>query len=195
MDFDAGRSGGVGYEWTFSDGATATGERVTHTYPDDGPVTATLTVIYADGERVSKTIALEIPPLPNAEEGVDIVATVPLTLGLKLGAPAAFAPMIPGVTATYTASTTATVISTAGSAQLTSPTATRPRRAAWSMAAAVMPQALRARAGTAAYAAVSGTPLTLVSWATPIPTPYSRWASSNPSRPPTRSAPASTRRP
>ncbi len=114
VDFDAGRSGGVGYEWTFSDGATATGERVTHTYPDDGPVTATLTVIYADGERVSKTIAFEIPPLPNAEEGVDIVATVPLTLGLKLGAPAAFAPMIPGVTATYTASTTATVISTAG---------------------------------------------------------------------------------
>ena len=31
-----------------------------------------------------------------------------------------------------------------------------------------MPQALRARAGTAAYAAVSGTPLSLVAWATPI---------------------------
>ena len=136
MDFDAGRSGGVAYEWTFSDGGTATGERVTHTYPDDGPLTATLTVIYADGERVSKTITFEIPPLPNAEEDVDIVATVPLTLSLKLGPPAAFAPMIPGVAATYTASTTATVISTAGSAPRSrSPIATPPRRAAWSTAA------------------------------------------------------------
>ena len=169
VDFDAGRSGGVGYEWTFSDGGTATGERVTHTYPDDGPVTATLTVIYADGERVSKTIEFEIPPLPNAEEDVDIIATVPLTLSLKLGAPAAFAPMIPGVAATYTASTTATVISTAGAAQLTvtDRNAASPGRLV--NGAAVMPQALRARAGTtAAYAAVSGTPLSLATWATPI---------------------------
>ena len=101
-------------------------------------------------------------------EDVDIVATVPLTLSLKLGPPAAFAPMIPGVAATYTASTTATVISTAGSAQLTvtDRNAASPGRLV--NGSAVMPQALRARAGTAAYAAVSGTPLSLVSWATPI---------------------------
>ena len=42
--------------------------------------------------------------------------TVPATLALTLGTPAAFAPFTPGVARTYTASTTANVISTAGDA-------------------------------------------------------------------------------
>jgi hypothetical protein len=45
--------------------------------------------------------------------------TVPATLSLTMGAPATFAPFTPGVAKTYTASTTATVISTAGDAALT----------------------------------------------------------------------------
>jgi hypothetical protein len=44
---------------------------------------------------------------------------VPATLSLTLGAPASFAPFVPGVANTYTASTTANVISTAGDATLT----------------------------------------------------------------------------
>jgi hypothetical protein len=54
--------------------------------------------------------------------------TVPATLALTLGAPATFGAFTPGVAKTYDASTTATVISTAGDATLTvsdpSPTAT-----------------------------------------------------------------------
>ncbi len=45
--------------------------------------------------------------------------TVPATLALTLGAPAAFPAFVPGVASTYTASTNATVISTAGDATLT----------------------------------------------------------------------------
>lgn len=45
--------------------------------------------------------------------------TVPATLSLTLGAPASFAPFVPGVANTYTASTTANVISSAGNAALT----------------------------------------------------------------------------
>ena len=44
--------------------------------------------------------------------------TVPATLSLSLGAPAQFGAFTPGVTRTYLASTTATVISTAGDATL-----------------------------------------------------------------------------
>ena len=44
---------------------------------------------------------------------------MPATLALSLGTPASFGAFTPGVARTYTASTTATVISTAGDATLT----------------------------------------------------------------------------
>ena len=44
--------------------------------------------------------------------------TVPATLSLTMGAPASFGPFTPGIAKEYTASTTATVISTAGDATL-----------------------------------------------------------------------------
>jgi hypothetical protein len=49
----------------------------------------------------------------------DVGGTVPATLSLTLGAPASFGAFTPGVARTYTASTTANVISTAGDATLT----------------------------------------------------------------------------
>jgi hypothetical protein len=58
----------------------------------------------------------------------DVGGTVPATLSLTLGAPVSFGGFTPGVARTYSASTSATVISTAGDATLTvadpSPTAT-----------------------------------------------------------------------
>jgi hypothetical protein len=58
----------------------------------------------------------------------DVGGTVPATLALTLGAPATFGAFTPGVAKSYTATTTATVISTAGDATLSvadpSPTAT-----------------------------------------------------------------------
>jgi len=52
--------------------------------------------------------------------GVDggVGGTVPATLSLTLGAPASFGAFTPGVDRTYSASTTATVTSTAGDATL-----------------------------------------------------------------------------
>jgi glycerophosphoryl diester phosphodiesterase len=52
----------------------------------------------------------------NAKGGVG--GTVAGTLALTLGAPAGFGAFIPGVTATYSASSTATIVSSAGSATL-----------------------------------------------------------------------------
>jgi hypothetical protein len=49
----------------------------------------------------------------------DVGGTVPATLSLMLGAPASFGAFVPGVEDTYTASTTANVISSAGNAALT----------------------------------------------------------------------------
>ena len=49
----------------------------------------------------------------------DVGGTVPATLSLTLGAPATFGAFTPGLARTYTASTTANVISTAGDALLT----------------------------------------------------------------------------
>jgi hypothetical protein len=66
------------------------------------------------------------PPIespPPATYGTDVPGgvggTVPATLSLTLGAPASFGPFTPGLAKTYTASTTANVISTAGDALLT----------------------------------------------------------------------------
>jgi hypothetical protein len=66
------------------------------------------------------------PPIggpPPASYGTDVPGgvggSVPATLTLTLGAPADFGPFAPGVAKTYTASTTANVISTAGDALLT----------------------------------------------------------------------------
>ena len=49
----------------------------------------------------------------------DVTASVPATLSLTLGTPASFGSFTPGVTQEYTASTTASVISSAGDATLT----------------------------------------------------------------------------
>ena len=54
-----------------------------------------------------------------SEETGTVGGTVPATLALTLGAPATFPPFTPGVANTYTASTNATVLSTAGDATLT----------------------------------------------------------------------------
>ena len=55
FSFNIGKSGGISYKWDFSDGGTATGANVTHTYLSAGngvKPTATLTVTYADGADV-----------------------------------------------------------------------------------------------------------------------------------------------
>ena len=79
------------------------------------------------GSVVDKVVihAAEAPPVDAAVGG-----DVPATLSLSLGTPASFGSFTPGVARDYTASTTATVVSTAGDAALTAadPSSTAPGR-------------------------------------------------------------------
>ena len=94
--------------------------------------------------------------------------TVPATLSLTLGAPVSFGAFTPGVARTYTASTTANVISSAGDATLSvvDPSTNNPGRLV--NGAFALAQPLEARSGTSAFAAISGTPLTLKTYAGPV---------------------------
>jgi hypothetical protein len=96
----------------------------------------------------------------------------PATLSLTLGTPAAFTPFTPGVAKSYTASTTATVISTAGDATLsvTDPSANVPGHlvnGAFSLPSALTAKAASPLGTAAAGGAVSGAPLTLETWSNP----------------------------
>ena len=115
-------------------------------------------------------------PIPAGSGGSGTVGgSVPATLSLTLGTPASFGPFTPGITKTYEAATTATVVSTAGDALLSvadpSPIATGHLvNGAFSL-----PQPLQARARNAsntgtAYNNVgsSASPLNLLTYGGPV---------------------------
>ncbi|WP_053227236.1 OmpL47-type beta-barrel domain-containing protein [Solirubrobacter soli] len=60
VQFSAGASGGVAYEWDFGDGETAAGTNPLHAYAAPGAYTAKLTVVYADGERATQTLSVPV---------------------------------------------------------------------------------------------------------------------------------------
>jgi hypothetical protein len=104
---------------------------------------------------------------------VPVGGTVAATLALTLGVPAAFGSFTPGVANDYSATMTANVISTAGDAALSvaDPSATAPGHLV--NGAFALPQALQANTSSpggksAAGGAISGSPLTLETWAAPI---------------------------
>jgi hypothetical protein len=98
----------------------------------------------------------------------DVGGTVPPTLSLTLGAPATFAPFVPGVARDYTASTIARVLSTAGDATLSvaDPSATNTGQLV--NGAFALPQKLQAGTGTA-FAPVGGSsaPTAVKTWSGP----------------------------
>ncbi len=149
--------------------ATATGTNVSHTYLNGGTQTATLEVTYADGDKASKTINVDVPTTVPT----DVTATVPKTLGLTLGAPATFGAFTPGVANTYAAGTTANVISTMPDAALSimDPSSVSPGFLV--NTGTPLPQGMRARATNTAnpntaFANISGSPLTLLTYSGPI---------------------------
>jgi hypothetical protein len=95
--------------------------------------------------------------------------TVAATLSLTLGGPATFGAFTPGVAREYTASTTGTVISTAGDATLSvaDPSSTATGRLV--NGAFSLPQTLQASGG-GAFAPVGGSasPTTLKTWSNPV---------------------------
>jgi hypothetical protein len=121
----------------------------------------------------------------NAPPGVDdpdytevpgsVGGTVPATLSLTLGTPAAFGAFVPGVTADYTATTTSNVISTAGDALLTVADPSSVATGHLVNAGYALPQALRARASSPAgtgsdYQQVGGSaaPTSLLTYSGPV---------------------------
>jgi hypothetical protein len=110
----------------------------------------------------------------DATDGGGVGGSVPATLALTLGTPGAFAPFTPGVAKDYSASTTANVISTAGDATLSvvDPSSAAPGHLV--NGAFSLPSALEAKAtspvgtGSAAFAPLSATPLTLLTYGGPI---------------------------
>src|SRR3954466_15162701 len=105
----------------------------------------------------------------------DASATVPATLALTLGTPAAFGPFTPGVAKTYTANMTANVISTAGDATLSvaDPSATATGHlvnGAFSLPTTLQAKATSAAGTGGALANVGGSsaPTTLLTYAGPV---------------------------
>jgi hypothetical protein len=117
---------------------------------------------YVDDVQVTTCTAVEL------SKDADVGGTVPATLSLSLGAPASFGAFRPGVAADYTASTTATVISTAGHATLSvlDLSASAPGRLVNGPFA--LPQPLQVRAGNGSYAPVSGSPAALEAYGDPV---------------------------
>ena len=172
FSFNVGKSGGVAYEWEFSDGGTATGANVTHSYKSAGngvKPTAKLTVTYADGEKASKTIDV---PVPTAVPST-VTADVAKTLGLTLSGTARFGEFVPGTATTYSASLAANVISTLPNATLsvTDLGTEAPGRLVNTGSALASPVRARATVGSntgTQFGDVSGTPLSLWSWNAPV---------------------------
>ena len=111
------------------------------------------------------------PPAPTLQAMTStgtVGGSVPATLALTLGAPATFGAFTPGVAKDYTASTTATVVSTAGDATLTvaDPSSTNTGKLVNGTFA--LPQTLQASGG-GAFAPVGGSaaPTTLKTWSAP----------------------------
>jgi hypothetical protein len=101
--------------------------------------------------------------------------TVPATLALTLGTPASFGAFTPGIGKSYTAGTTATVISTAGDALLSvaDPSANATGRlvnGTFSLAAPVQANATSPRGAGGALAAVGGSaaPTSLLTYSGPV---------------------------
>jgi hypothetical protein len=170
--FNIGKSGGVSYKWSFSDGGTADGASVTHTYATAGngvAPSATLTVTYADGQQSSKTIDVPVPTAVPSTVTLD----VPKTLSLKIGAPATFGGFVPGVTNTYAATTTATVLSTLPDAALSVTDLSATNAGFLVNGTTQLASRLRVRATNTAtpfttFADLTNTPRTLLSYSAPI---------------------------
>jgi hypothetical protein len=115
------------------------------------------------------TFTVLVFPTPTST----VTGTVPATLSLTLGTPASFGAFTPGITKDYSATMTANTISSAGDAALSvaDPSSTAPGHlvnGTFSLPSALQASATSPGGTGVAPAAVSGSPLTLETWANPI---------------------------
>src|SRR4051794_10562127 len=153
-------------------GSTASGSNL----PTGTAGNQVLTITATDnvGNVTVKTVNYRVLDATNTNGSPS--GTVPATLSLTLGAPATFGAFTPGVDKTYTASTTANVISTAGDAALSVADPSTTNTGHLVNGTFVLPSVLQAKAssaagtGSAAFANVGGSsaPTSLLSYAAPI---------------------------
>jgi hypothetical protein len=133
----------------------------------------TLTCTAADGTLLGSTQVLvdkgdvaSVTPCTTAGVG----GSVPATLSLVLGTPAAFAPFVPGLADSYTASTTATVISTAGDAALSVADPSASATGHLVNGTFSLPAPLQANANNGPFSEVKGSsaPASLLTYSAPI---------------------------
>jgi hypothetical protein len=138
-----------------------------------GTTTVSCTATDANGNTsAAKTFNVTVRYATQADGGV--TGSVPATLGLTLGQAAAFTAFTPGIDQDYASMTTATVTSTAGDATLSvsDPDTAHPGHLV--NGAFALPQALQAQASSpaagngSAFAAISGSPLALLTWNAPV---------------------------
>src|SRR3954466_11191266 len=134
-----------------------------------------LTITATDnvGNVFVKTVNYRVLDATNTDGSVG--GSVPQTLGLTLGNPAAFGPFTPGVDNDYTATSTATVISTAGDAKLSVADPATTNTGKLVNGAFALPSPLTVSAASAAGSAAAGGPVggssaptTLSTWSNPV---------------------------
>ncbi len=125
------------------------------------------------GGSATKTLAaitVSAPPSTGTDVPVDLSGSVPTVLALSLSGAGNLGAFQPGVTKDYTTVLNATVTSSASAAALTvrDPSSTAPGRLVNGSQALTQP--VQMKSGSAAFAALSGTPLTLTAFSAPVAT-------------------------
>lgn len=87
--------GPYGFSWDFGDGATETGDRVTHSYNSSGTKTVTCTVTEENGESASSSVTVQVYPRPSLNVTADRTEASP-------GTPITFTATATGGSGVYT---------------------------------------------------------------------------------------------
>jgi plastocyanin len=163
-------TGGATGEWVRKDNTNAASPFVTTV-----PVSAVGSHVVefrstdkAGNTEATKSVAFSIAaPSGGDTEDAEVTADVPLMMGITLGGPATFAPLIPGVAKDYLASTAVTVTSSAPNSSLTvsDRSATAPGHLVNGTVA--LPQALQVGTG-GAFTPIGAAATLLKAWAGPF---------------------------
>ena len=160
-------SSGLPVRFSASGSCTVSDDTVTLTGPGTCKITASQSgdANYFRAPDVSRSFQV------GASQDGSVGGTVPATLALTLGTPAALGAFVPGADRTYDASMTATVISTAGDATLSvaDPSSTATGRLVNGAFALSEPLQVRANANAfAPLSAAAASPLALLTYTGPV---------------------------
>ena len=133
-----------------------------------GQKTFTVVAYDAAGNRAERTVTYTVNPATQGSGGVG--GNVPATLNLTLGSGPSFGPFTPGVARDYTATTAATVTSTAGNAMMSVADPSSTATGHLVNGTFVMPQPLQVSGDGTAFSPVGGSsaPTTVKTYNGPV---------------------------